>query len=487
MSFEIEHILQSDTERLLQGNVLIAQETIDRDSIESAAKYLIQNREQVEELPIADELAQNAVTGLFEKLTAAGHLSHIEFPGDQEQVHIATLKRLLNAYDVNKPDWEERRNFQEICEELTVYQVYEKIAQGVLPEDTIVLTVSDAPDEKISEQEKVDQGYRMLNSKGMVRSYTFNKDENGDWTRVLEQVSRSNSNNSSTRMWFNQHASSVPLSSTGGLSLQAIGTTDRFPDGVVSFVKELDEVVGGGGKYGEVAGKKLPEYHNLRKESAKREEVLAKFSNLLYEKDKELKSLQKAGRITYEQRLYFFYKELDEVLIPRILLNAPEYARDTYGEVSGRLVERASLYLMQGNEVMAHQVMKAAYVTRNKNASTGCGGSGRAIKEQEGPINSTDIIANAIKDAKEDKEDWVWKEGVCQVQSCSTRPGKTKVGPCSVCEKCQAEFDKGKDPTKNKPVSESKVAKLALYNILQFNKDAKVKGKAKNEQFILAA
>lgn len=45
-----------------------------------------------------------------------------------------------------------------------------------------------------------------------------------------------------------------------------------------------------------------------------------------------------------------------------------------------------------------------------------------------------------------------WKKGVCRVQSCSTRPGATEVGPCSVCKSCQAKFDKGEDPTKEPPV-----------------------------------
>ena len=50
------------------------------------------------------------------------------------------------------------------------------------------------------------------------------------------------------------------------------------------------------------------------------------------------------------------------------------------------------------------------------------------------------------------KESWQWKSGVCQVKSCPTRPGKTTVGPCSVCKGCQAQFDKGINPTASKPI-----------------------------------
>lgn len=46
------------------------------------------------------------------------------------------------------------------------------------------------------------------------------------------------------------------------------------------------------------------------------------------------------------------------------------------------------------------------------------------------------------------RSNWKWKRGVCRVEKCSTRPGKTKVGPCDVCEKCQNQFDHGVDPTK---------------------------------------
>lgn len=45
------------------------------------------------------------------------------------------------------------------------------------------------------------------------------------------------------------------------------------------------------------------------------------------------------------------------------------------------------------------------------------------------------------------KESWKWKAGKCQVKACPS-PNPTEVGPCNVCRRCQAEFDKGHDPTK---------------------------------------
>ena len=50
---------------------------------------------------------------------------------------------------------------------------------------------------------------------------------------------------------------------------------------------------------------------------------------------------------------------------------------------------------------------------------------------------------------QENQDTWRWKTGVCRVASCPTRPGKTEVGPCEVCRKCQARFDHGEDPTKD--------------------------------------
>lgn len=43
----------------------------------------------------------------------------------------------------------------------------------------------------------------------------------------------------------------------------------------------------------------------------------------------------------------------------------------------------------------------------------------------------------------ENKMNWKWKEGVCIVKGCKTRPGKTKVGPCNICEPCTIRDNNG--------------------------------------------
>lgn len=45
-------------------------------------------------------------------------------------------------------------------------------------------------------------------------------------------------------------------------------------------------------------------------------------------------------------------------------------------------------------------------------------------------------------------EKLVWKDGICRIDKCPTRPGKTKVAQCSVCKTCQGWFDRGKDPNR---------------------------------------
>ncbi len=483
MSFEIEQTLLSPEQRLTEGNVLLGRELHDREYIEQVAMQLIENRDTIIELPVENELAQNAVTGLFERLTAAGHLSHIEFTGDQEEIHLATLQRLLNAYDESSPEWELRRRFQEICEELTVYRTYTLIESGELPADTFVMTVSDIPDENISDTEKHQNGYRALNAKGMLRSYHFHREDDGMWTRILEQVSRSNSNDLSTRRWYSENAGAVPISSTGGLSEQILVTRDRMPDGIVTMTRELDEIFGVDRLYGETGAEKSAnnraDYNSLRQDSALREEMLTKFSSMLEVTDAELKQKQIKGEITYQQRLFYFDQEIKNHLIPRILFNAPQFAKDAYGREAGEIAERASVLFQQGQVYQARDMMMIAFVQRDERAGTGCGGLG-AKQTSDNPMDIVDAMTKAVEGAVEDRKDWKWSKGICQVESCKTRPGKTEVGPCSVCRNCQKVFDSGGDPTKYKTEASVQKNQQPATLIIKLAKE-------KNEQFTFAA
>lgn len=88
----------------------------------------------------------------------------------------------------------------------------------------------------------------------------------------------------------------------------------------------------------------------------------------------------------------------------------------------------------------------------------GCAGSSDRSSDSTDPNNPLSLLELGQGNENQQATDsWEsnpnsrkWKKGVCQVQSCATRPGQTEVGPCSVCKSCQAKFDKGQDPTKEK-------------------------------------
>lgn len=62
----------------------------------------------------------------------------------------------------------------------------------------------------------------------------------------------------------------------------------------------------------------------------------------------------------------------------------------------------------------------------------------------------------------EDRSKWKWRRGTCRVETCATRPGKTAVGPCDVCKRCQRVFDKGGDPTKMNWLTSIDTSKINL-------------------------
>lgn len=95
----------------------------------------------------------------------------------------------------------------------------------------------------------------------------------------------------------------------------------------------------------------------------------------------------------------------------------------------------------QEDEAMLRGMQEIQSQLNEGRAAGGCPGSG----EFERSI--FDMNSSERAQAVSGKEGWRWKEGVCAVEVCPTRPGKVKVGPCSVCEKCQAIFDHGNDPS----------------------------------------
>ncbi len=130
-----------------------------------------------------------------------------------------------------------------------------------------------------------------------------------------------------------------------------------------------------------------------------------------------------------------------------------------------KIVEQDSEFdLMRANGASAEQIhaaqMNLARVVVRQNIRTGGGCAGSTTnmfgtKDGDLAAPGSEYISGVGEQASpykessgEDKSNWKWKKGVCAVEKCSSRPGQTEVGPCSVCRHCQAEFDAGRDPTK---------------------------------------
>lgn len=142
-----------------------------------------------------------------------------------------------------------------------------------------------------------------------------------------------------------------------------------------------------------------------------------------------------------------------------------------FGEHAARQIEESRHYMSIGDPIAAQLALREAVRVA---IVTGCGGgsAGRGAKKSGSSKNnknetSSNETTEDEQGTMEQNEDWTWKRGVCRVDSCPTRPGKTQVGPCAVCKRCQKMFDKGIDPTKfstRKPETATEVPrwKLAL-------------------------
>lgn len=95
----------------------------------------------------------------------------------------------------------------------------------------------------------------------------------------------------------------------------------------------------------------------------------------------------------------------------------------------------------------------------------GSGGGEDANTTTDKSLDKSERAAEMTGVELNEKSTWKWKSGVCRVEACPTRPGKTKIGPCDVCSRCQSKFDKGIDPTKfksSKMKQREKVGTFAL-------------------------
>jgi len=421
------------------SKVKLASELYDREVLELAAWQLIKDAQKIEHDHWEQEPEVNARTGIFEELTAKGHLSHIESSEHPDIVNQRTLQRLVNGYSDRLPKWEQERRFYEIVEELINHAVWADMQAGNLPLDTIVITISNFPDDA-PEIQASQIGYGVLNNKGMVRATDFEGS-----IRTTEQISRSNSNDHSTGQYYQTNGLSVQrANSTGYLSSQIITTKRTLPDGAVDVQRALDGHAGSYIIYGEdrrQADLNLPGYEQLREISQAREEQAEPQIKRLAEFERRLNVEYQAGLMTYEQKLKLLNRERKKI-VNEVCLLEPAYAKDARGAESARHFEQAALAMAAGNDVAGMQHFSDALRTADPRAGAVCGGDGFTADKLGLDAESTQTYLNA----KQERKNWKWKTGICIVKECPTRPDKTKVGPCSVCRNCQTIFDKGDNP-----------------------------------------
>jgi len=447
----------------IDQQTVLANEVLDVAEIRREAMLLIDQHKQINhdsKMPIEEH--NNSYSALMEELTASGHLSSLEFVGDMDEVNQQTLTRLLNATLIDMPNWEMKRRFHEIVEELTIHRAWSLIQEGEIDSSTIILTFSDYPEE-CPEQTSHNYGYRSLNYKGMVRATQFKKDDLGRFYRNIEQVSRSSSNNKASERFIEHY---------GGVDGEIVSTQmfvsgDEFPDGVVDVIQVLDYF--GGTKHGNsldsVEAQLRPDYHELRERSAEIEKQIQGYASRLEAYEIELNQRYLENEISYNEKLHYYHKKRKS-LVDSILLLAPEYARDARGALSAKYYEQASLAMVQGNIAERDRLFASALYSADPRAAAACGGNGSDPNNESGlDKNGLTKEQRKMLDIAEEESDLNWgfnKRGVCRIESCTTRPGKTWVGPCDVCEKCQKKFDDGKDPTKDYVAPEIEERKFEL-------------------------
>lgn len=426
------------------GEVLTTvNEAIDRNSIEDQAHELIQSRSRIEAgYKTNQTYLDDARTLLFEALTASGHLSKVEISGPLQEIHKSMISVLLNSFSDSLPAHEKRRRFQEICEELTLQAIELKMVSGRMSFNRQIATISDyiVPG-TLSEKSAQSIGYRPYNKKGMVRSTSLHKNQDGTYTRVTEQVSRSNSNAQMSKTFLETNGVIVNTAQYADVAVLGTQFMHDMSEGVVGLMRRLDQHQGESIRYGEPISDDQASYEDVRQVSAQREMIAHGYVQQLAELTQLLDKRLEDGLITRRQHNNTFKEQVGNIL-RAICVMDPSYAVDCFGEKArGGFVEAGHL-VATGDFIGAENIL-----LKNQSFEQTPSFCGMSLTKDEADqlgIN-IDSMSNLLKMGK---ESWKWSKGVCRVEQCPTRPGKTKVGPCSVCEGCQYEYDRGNDPTR---------------------------------------
>lgn len=165
--------------------------------------------------------------------------------------------------------------------------------------------------------------------------------------------------------------------------------------------------------------------------------------------DKVVADLLKSGKMTPAQAVSKMYNLVKRHTLERAYRDDSIDA-SVFGAKAEKIIYQARHAYDIGDQL---QFALLAAVGHEVAVTTACGGGSggedantstdKGLEKSERAADLTGIELN-------EKSTWKWKNGICRVEACPTRPGKTKIGPCDVCSRCQNIFDKGIDPTKFK-------------------------------------
>lgn len=422
------------TDRL---DVIVASELIDREIIERRALEYIEDFNPNTKILRPLEAEDNARTAIFEALTASGHMSRVELPGRADEVHQQVMCRLLNGYyRPNIPEHERARVFQEICEELTIYETYLRVVIGDLPPETKVVTVSDFASPLGAEANKL--GYRAANQKGMIRETSFEYTASGSPTRVIKQISRSNSDAQQTISAL--ESAQVRVARKGYADVDLLGTQLLGAEiTAIDIMKRLDRHAGMAVMYGEYKRADSVGYDDLETVSRLREQRVETFIDDLAAVERSLDRQLTRGDISQTMWNKQYGEKLRDI-IRAICILEPGYVRDALGEKVVDAYTKAHDAFVSGDSAGASGIVSG--VSDLESSIVVCGMEVGGQQSSESTENVTSDVQKMLEKSK-----WKWVDGYCRESLCPNSSKKTKVGPCNVCVNCQHIYDSGKQPS----------------------------------------
>ena len=214
-----------------------------------------------------------------------------------------------------------------------------------------------------------------------------------------------------------------------------------MPHGVASIVELYDNYVGD-----TFFGVKQPkkDYATYADACMRRAE---KYGDIT---DKVVTDLLKSNKMTPVQAITKMYDSVKRHTLERAYRDDSIDA-SVFGAKAEKIIHQARYAYDIGDQL---QFALLAAVGHEVAVTTACGGGSGGGEDvnttTDKSLDKSERAAEMTGVELNEKSTWKWKNGVCRVEACPTRPGKTKIGPCDVCSRCQSKFDKGIDPTKFK-------------------------------------